>query len=591
MSEDLLPSTAWPVMSRRLSQLDESLIVRFVGVGGDGVLTAGRILTEAAAWSGLEVLSGATFSAQVRGGETMYQLRVSPSPLLTEGDRVDVWVVLDHDAHVALREDLTAGDVVLHDHVRDAAPRDYPPGVVCYPVPMTELAESAGWPVAKNIVALGALAELFGFSLANIETSVRKRLATKGDRVVASNLAALAGGARHAKEHLVKRDRFLAPVGSAREETVLVTGNEAIGLGAMMAGCRLYAHYPITPATSLAEWLSAHLPLLGGKICAAEDGIASLGVAIGASVAGVKAMTGTSGPGLDLMQELIGYASMAEVPVVIVDVQRAGASTGLPTKYEQADLLSATCGAHGDAPRIVIAPGDLHDCVHLTVEAFNLAERYQVPVILLSDASLALREQTIPRPDLAATTVVDRASFLTAPAPYSRYRLTDSGISPMSVPGQLGGEYAATGLEHTISAFPSDAPDVHETMTDKRFQKLLRIEDECPPVEREGPPTAAVGLVSWGSTQGAVREAVRRFNAIGMPVAALYPKVLWPPPVKALTAFARSVGQVVVVEGNRQGQFARMIAASTSIRPKLVTRYRGVPLTVWDIFGREDLTQ
>ncbi|HET8760066.1 MAG TPA: 2-oxoacid:acceptor oxidoreductase subunit alpha [Nitrospiria bacterium] len=590
MPEDLLPSTAWPVMSRRLSRLDESLIVRFVGVGGDGVLTAGRILAEAAAWSGLEVLSGATFSAEVRGGDAMYQLRMSPSALLTEGDRVDVWVLLDRDAHSCPREDLTSGNVVLYEHGHGAAPRDDPPGVVWYPVPMTELAESAGCPVAKNVVALGALAELFGFSLANIETSLRKRLATKGDRVVASNLAALAGGARYAKEHLVKRDRFLAPVGAAREETVLVTGNEAIGLGAIMAGCRLYAHYPITPATSLAEWLAAHLPLFGGKICAAEDGIASLGVAIGASVAGVKAMTATSGPGLDLMQELIGYASMAEVPVVIVNVQRAGASTGLPTKYEQADLLPAICGAHGDAPRIVIAPGDVLDCMHLTVEAFNLAERYQVPVILLSDASLALREHTIARPDLAAITVVDRAPFLPDQGPYSRYRLTDSGISPMSVPGQLGGEYAATGLEHTISAFPSDAPDVHQAMTDKRFHKLLPIEDDRAPVEREGPPAAAVGLVSWGSTQGAVREAVRRFTAIGMPVAALYPKVLWPPPVKALTAFARSVDQVVVVEGNRQGQFARVIAASTAIKPKLVTRYRGVPLSAWDIFGREDLT-
>ncbi len=590
MPEDLLSSTAWPLGSRRLGQLDESLIVRLMGVGGDGIMTAGRVLSEAAAMSGLEVLSGATYSAEVRGGETMYQLRVSPSTLLTEGDRVDIVVALHHEVDLAHREDLLAGDVLLYDSVHDAVPRAHPPGVVSYPVPMTRLAEAAGAAVAKNAVALGALAELFGFSLTNIETSLKKRFAAKGDRVVASNLAALAGGARYVKDHLVKRDRFLAPVGAARDETVLLTGNEAIGFGALMAGCRFYAHYPITPATSMAEWLANHLPLLGGKICEAEDGIASLGLAIGASYAGAKAMTGTSGPGLDLMQELIGYASMAEVPVVIVDVQRAGPSTGLPTKYEQADLLSAIYGAHGDVPKIVLAPGDVHDCVHVTVAAFNLAERYQLPVILLSDASLALREHTIPRPDLAAITVVDRVPFQPGHAPYSRYRFTDSGVSPMSVPGQPGGEYVATGLEHTGFAFPSDAPDAHEAMTDKRFQKLARLEDECPPVEREGPPSAAVGLISWGSTQGAVREAIQRFDAIGMPVAALYPKVLWPPPVKALTAFARSVGQVVVVEANRQGQFAQVIAASTSIRPKLVTLYRGVPLTAWDIFGRESLT-
>ncbi len=590
MADNLLSSGAWPLGSRKLSQLDASLTVRLMGVGGDGVMTAGRMLSEAAALSGLEVLSGATFSAEVRGGETIYQLRVSPSTLLTEGDRVDILVILNQEADLVHREKPTSGEVVLYNAVHDAEPRAHPPGVVSYPVPMTHLAEAVGTAVAKNVVALGALAELFGFSHTNIETSLRKRLATKGNQVVAANLTALASGARYVKEHLVKRDRFLAPVGAARDETLLLTGNEAVGLGALIAGCRLYAHYPITPATSVAEWLANHLPLLGGKMCAAEDGMASLGLAIGASYAGAKAMTCTSGPGLDLMQELIGYASMAEVPVVIVDVQRAGPSTGLPTKYEQADLLSAIYGAHGDVPKIVLAPGDVHDCVHLTVEAFNLAERYQLPVILLSDASLALREQTIPRPDLAAIGVVDRLPFQPEQAAYSRYRLTDSGISPMSVPGQPGGAYTATGLEHTGFAFPSDAPDIHEAMTDKRFQKLMRLEDECPPVEREGPLSAAVGLISWGSTQGAVREAVRRFDTIGMPVAALYPKVLWPPPVKALTAFARSVGQVVVVEANRQGQFARVIAASTSIRPKLVIRYRGVPLTAWDIFGREDLT-
>jgi 2-oxoglutarate/2-oxoacid ferredoxin oxidoreductase subunit alpha len=278
---------------------------------------------------------------------------------------------------------------------------------------------------------------------------------------------------------------------------------------------------------------------------------------------------------------------MAELPLVIVDVQRAGPSQGLATKHEQSDLFSAALGGHGDAPRIVVAAADVNDCVGLMIAAFNLAERYQVPVIVLSDAALSRRRQTVPRPDLARVHRISRTPHEASGSRYLRYRLTADGISPMSMPGQPGGEYTATGVEHTESGSPAETPRDHAAMTEKRFRKLSAVEEDFPPVEREGAAHAEVGFVSWGMTQGAVREAMQRFRQIGLQAAALYPKLLWPLPVKALELFAASVNKVIVIEANQQGQLAALIRARTKIQPGLIHLCTGVPISPWEIFGRE----
>lgn len=567
---------------------DESLTIRIVGAGGDGIVTAGALLARTAALSGLEVLSDTTFPSEIRGGVVASQVRIAPHPLFTEGDRVDVLVALDPAAYLAHRDVVGDGGVLVHDtSFSDLVTRGN--RAVSYPVRMMEIAQQSGRPVTKNLAALAALIELIGLSPLNLNSAVRDHFAAKGPDTVNANLRTLGASLSYVKQHLVKRDPALAPVGASRDRTLLLTGNEAIGLGALAAGCRLYASYPITPATSLGTWLARHLPLVGGRVHEAEDPIASLGVAIGASFAGTKAMTGTSGPGLDLMQEMIGFAAMAEVPVVVVVVQRGGPSAGLPTKHEQADLLSAVFGSHGDVPKIVLAAADVRDCFALTVEAFNLAERYQTPVLFLTDASLARRMQTIPRPDLTSIPLIQRDAAHAIDSPYHRYAATAEGIAPMALPGLAGGAYVATGLEHDDRGRPTDAGDVHESMMARRFAKLRGAEFET--VEREGPESAPVGLVSWGITQGAVREAVTRFEGLGMPIAALYPKMLWPLPMNALSQFAKSVDQVVVVEANHQGHLAQLISATTPIRPKRLTVTRGEPISVWDIFGKEDLTQ
>ncbi|MEW6681707.1 MAG: 2-oxoacid:acceptor oxidoreductase subunit alpha [Nitrospirota bacterium] len=569
---------------------DESLAIRVVGAGGDGIVTAGALLARTAALSGLEVLSDTTFPSEIRGGLVASQVRMAPHPLCTEGDGVDVLVAFNADAYLAHRDVIRDDGILIYD-IYDALSDvvTHSNRIISYPVPMAEIAQHSGQAVTRNLVALAALIELIGLSRSNLEGAVCEHFASKGPDTIAVNLRALEAGLSYAEQHLIKRDPVLAPVGASRDQTLLLTGNDAIGLGALAAGCRLYSSYPITPATSLGTWLARHLPLVGGRVHEAEDPIASLGVAIGASFAGTKAMTGTSGPGLDLMQEMIGFSAMAEVPVVVAVVQRGGPSAGLPTKHEQADLLSAVFGSHGDVPKIVLAAADVRDCFSLTVEAFNLAERYQTPVLLLTDASLARRMQTIPRPDLTSIPLIERDAAHTADAPYHRYAATDDGIAPMALPGSEGGAYVATGLEHDDTGRPTDAGDVHKVMMARRFAKLRGAEFEM--VEREGPESTPVGLVSWGITQGAVREAVARFERLGMPIAALYPKMLWPPPVNALSRFAESVEQIVVVEANHQGHLAHLIGATTPIRPKRLTLTRGEPISVWDIFGKEDLTR
>jgi len=565
----------------------KDLVIRIAGEGGQGVVTAGEMLDRAVAQVGLSVLAESTFTSEIKGGDVLFQLTVSPMPVSTQGERLDILIALGDRAYQTNKDHLSPGCVLIYDP-EETRPEG-PDGVIFYSVPFSDISRSMGSPLIKNMVALGAAARLFSIPTNALQDQIRKRFSRKDPSLLRMNLRAFEAGFTYAGEQIQKRDSYQITPGGGREDRLLLNGNEAIGLGALIAGCRFYSSYPMTPATTIGEWLSWHLPDLGGSVIPAEDPIESLALAIGASYAGAKAMTCTSGPGLDLMQECIGFAGMAEIPITIVDVQRVGPGDGIATQFEQSDLFTAALGGHGDLPRIILAPADVRDCLYLTVEAFNLAERYQVPVILLSDASLSRRVETVPRPDLSGIRVSNRTRYDRAPSSYARYQATPDGISPMAVPGQSGGEYIATNLEHTETGSPGYSLPVHTIMTDKRFRKLDALEEDFLPLEREGPAHAEVGLISWGSSQGAVREAVRRFQKIGLDAAALYPKLLWPLPVKALETFAGSVKKVVVVEANRQGQLAGLIRSCTRIETDLIQAYNGVPISPWDIFGKEGL--
>lgn len=569
-----------------MSQRKE-LTIRIGGEGGEGVISAGEFITQTAARSGLNVLTFKTFPAEIRGGYAMFQVRASSEPLTSQGDNFDVMVAFNGEAYERNKSLLGEGTVFVYDAPGGDCEPENLPGVFMYPVPMTRLSKGdLGSIRAKNMVALGAVAELFSIPLENFRQTVREKFQKRGDEVVEMNLKALELGSGYVRAELKKSDPYVLHTnGASAADVLILSGNEAVAAGALVAGCRYYAAYPITPATDIANWLARHLPKANGVLVQEEDEIASIASVIGASYGGVKAMTATSGPGLSLMTELIGLAGMTEIPVVVADVQRAGPSTGMPTKHEQSDLFLAAHGGHGDFPRIVLGAGSVEDCFYLTIKAFNLAEKYQVPVLLLSDTSLGIRTQGIKRPDLSKIKLVNRLTFQSSAEGnggkrFERYALTESGISPMAIPGQVGGGYVATGLEHDETSAPIYTPAGHSGMTEKRFRKLAHLEEEeFPTPAWEGDDPADLGIISWGSTHGSVREAVVRLRSEGCRVAALYPQLLFPVPVRAIESFAARVkgGRILVPEVNYQGQFAELITAHTAVRPIKYTIYGGLP--------------
>ncbi len=561
------------------------LTVRISGRCGEGVVLAGEILTLSAARTGLEVFAIKDYPAEMKGGLCTFQLRVGDQELLSQGDRPDLLLAFNEQAYAEHSKDLSETGILLYDQ-DTFVPQDTDHrrsfGLALTTIAQKDLAFLPG----RNVLAVGVLGALMSLGFDRLETVLRHALRHKVEEVINKNLQALSAG--YQRGETLRRETSLPGFNPhPNQERLILNGNQAIALGAMAAGCRFYSGYPITPATEIMERLAEDLPKLGGDMVQTEDEISALAMALGASFAGKKAMTATSGPGLSLMTELLDLASMAEIPVVIVDVQRAGPSTGLPTKTEQSDLNHLVYGSHGEAPRIVLAPTTVEDAFYQTIRAFNLAEKYQMPVYLVSDQHLSQRIQTVPLLDLSRVPVVDREKTIDANGKYQRYELTNSGISPMSVPG--GGEhgiYVSTGLEHDLSGHPNYEVEMHRAMTAKRFRKLAQASRELADVRKYGDQRAAVGVIGWGSTEGAVREAVDRARKDGLHVAALFPVSLNPLPQQAIIEFAGHVKRVLVPEVNYTGQLADLLRAKTGLEVDRLNKAGGAPFTPHEIYER-----
>ena len=554
------------------------LIIRVGGEGGEGVISVGDFITQACARAGLDVYTFKTFPAEIKGGYAMYQLRASTEAVYNQGDIFDVLCVFNGEAFNNNKAMLKPGHALVYDCPGDFEP-DIPEGVFAYPIPMTQTAKELNNVRAKNMVAMGSLSVLFNIPEAALREVLTNKFARKGDAVVQGNLKAFERGQELARA-LTKTDPWAigTPKKDPNRDVIVMSGNNAIGLGAMIAGLEFFSAYPITPATEVAIYVAKHLPKRGGTLIQAEDEIASISQIVGASYAGKKSMTSTSGPGLALMGEMIGMSWMSETPIVVVDVQRGGPSTGMPTKHEQSDLFLAVHGGHGDCGRIVLSVENVEDCVALTVTAFNLAEKYQCPVILMSDGSLAFSTQSIPYPDPASFKIINRERW-DGQGEYHRYKLTDSGISPMVDPGTPGGMHIATGLEHGEKGAPSYSGENHEIMQDKRFRKLKTVVNDVPLTEVHGDGDADIGIITWGSTIGVVREAVNRLRAEGIKVKGFYPKLLHPLPVEQFEDFGKGCKRILLPEVNFLGQLAHFVRAETTLRPESYTICGGLPFT------------
>ncbi len=580
--------------------MDRDLVWMIGGKTGEGVDSAGEVFAAGAARSGLEVHTFRLFPPIIKGGPTSYEVRMGARPLHARGDLLDCLVAMDDDTVARHGPALRPGGVLVVDEpkVAGAGPR----GALRCAVPLTKLATEAGEAIMKNMVALGASARLLHLDLDILQAVVRKRFQTKAATVQGRNVAAVEAGWRYAEAHLGGVALPALWNGAAaglrdgagagyRGRRYLLSGNDAIALGALAAGCRLYASYPITPASDVLEWMAAHLPAVGGAAIQTEDEIAALGVVIGAGYAGGRAMTATSGPGLSLMTETLGLAGMAEIPVVIVAAQRPGPSAGMPTRHEQGDLLHMVYGAHGDFPRIVLTPGSLEDCFLDTAVAFNLAERYQCPVLVAVDQDLVLKKRTAPalpvddvRIDRGARVTDDEAA--TAGASYRRYALTPSGISPRAVPGQPGVLFLSSGDAHNDGgSIDVDDPAVRRAMVEKRLRKTREIWSHLAGTRTDGAGDLLV--ISLGSPVGPIREALERLDRDGVHVRFLQVRCLWPFPVHEVGPEISRARRVAVVEHNATGQLATLILAHAGGHGKIspVRKYDGLPFTPGELEG------
>ena len=561
------------------------LIIRVAGEGGEGIISTGDFIAAACARAGLEIYTFKTFPAEVKGGYAMYQMRASSDRVYNQGDTFDVFCAYNGEAYEVNKHLLKPGTAFVYDYPGgDFEPDSIPEGVHAYPIPMSKTAKEMKSYRSKNMVALGALSVLFNINETTLKQVLTKKFTKKGEAVLNFNLQAFEKG-KELAQALEKTDPWRVADATTPKDVIVIAGNDAAGMGALLGGLEFFSAYPITPATEIAKYVATHLPKLGGTLIQAEDEIASIGQVLGASYAGKRSMTATSGPGLALMAEMLGMASMSETPVMLVNVQRGGPSTGLPTKHEQSDLFLAIHGAHGDAPRIVLSVEDVKDCIDMTVDALNMAEEYQCPVILLSDGSLAFSTQTVPRPNPDDYTIVKRKMW-DGEGTYKRYEITDDGISPMVDPGTPGGMHIATGLEHTETGAPSFKPDAHESMHAKRFGKLGPVVGRYKNTEVDGEGEADVGVITWGSTIGVAREALARLRAEGYKVKGFYPKLMWPMPVEQYEAFAATCKKILVPEVNYQGQLSHFIRAETSIQPISFTICGGLPFTPIQMMDR-----
>jgi 2-oxoglutarate ferredoxin oxidoreductase subunit alpha len=561
MSEPILahPGTEQRGAPGPASRIAEA-VIRIAGNSQDGIQAIGGFLARLAGRSEQEVMTFMTIPSTISGGPSIFQVRVGSGEVLSAGDEADMLVAFYQHSYEGHIRSLKKGGIVLYDsdHVqpRPEWQTEYRHVGVAISTLTVEAIGGTAKDKGKNVFVLGLLAKMFHLNLPKLEQLVRERFGGKSDSLVNNALTAFHAGYAFSIEDLIETFAFAESVKRERPQVVM-NGNEALAYGLLAAGVRFGAGYPITPWSDVMELLRRELPKYGGCFIQCEDEIASVAMALGASYGGRVAVTGSSGPGISLKTEAIGWGVMAEVPLVVINVQRGGPSTGLPTHVEQSDLNLACFGGHGDSPRVVLAPANVEDCFYTAIEAVNLARRYSVPVMLLTDQAIATRIEAFEEPALAQI-CRDIAPDLSPVAECKPYDLSaPEGVARHAAPGTriLSGKYPiATGLEHDEMGHPSGAPAMHMAMTAKRRRKLQALAATLPKPTVYGPPEGHVLLVGWGSSQGPIRETVDRARAAGQSVSALHIRYLNPLP-NGLEDIFSGFHHVLVAELNDEGLY------------------------------------
>ncbi len=545
--------------SPKVSKVSEA-VIRLAGNSQDGIQAIGGFLARLAGRSEQEVMTFMTIPATISGGPSIFQVRIGSGEVLSAGDDADVLLAFYQHSYEDHINSLKKGGIVLYDSDHVEPKPDWQKLYHHVGVPISSLTIEAIGGTAKdkgkNIFALGLIAKMFDLNVPKLEKLIGERFTGKDPSVLNNALAAFHAGYRHSLENVLEMFKFVDSEHKAGVQVVM-TGNEALAYGIIAAGVRFGAGYPITPWSEVMEILRRELPKYGGTFVQCEDEIAAVSMANGAGFAGRVAVTGSSGPGISLKMESVGWAIMAEVPLVILDIQRGGPSTGMPTNVEQSDLNLATYGSHGDAPRVVLAPASVEDCFYTAIEAVNIARKFNVPVFVLSDQAIATRIEAFPEPNLEKV-CQDISPDLTPVQSHKAYDLSaPNGVTPRVVPGTriMSGIYPiAGGLEHDELGHPTGSPKLHMQMSAKRRKKLQALAETYATPKVYGPPEGNVLLVGWGSTQGPIKEAVDRARAAGDSVSALHIRYLNPLPPGLENIFS-GFNSVLVVEMNDEGLY------------------------------------
>jgi 2-oxoglutarate ferredoxin oxidoreductase subunit alpha len=563
----------------------------FGGEAGYGVMSAGATLAKAAVRNSLQAIVVNEYPSLIKGGLNTCLVRFAESPVSSFEEEVDVLGAVSQQAYDLNVAKVRAGGVVFHDvgvRTETVAPPD---GVWLVPVQLIQSGTGDLAKIMANSAVLGAFCALTSFSTDAVKAVLAAEFSDVA--ILNKNLAIFdqtwqAVNANTPVKEVIFPFRF-AP---SAEPRMLLNGNDAIAVGAIAAGCRFAAGYPMTPGTSVLMYLADHAAQYGLIFKQAEDEIAAINMLIGAGFAGVRAMGATSGGGFSLMTEAVGFAAIAEVPLVMVMAQRGGPSTGLPTRTMQADLNQVLYASQGEFARVVVMPGDVEECFRETFRAFNLAEKYQLPCFILTDKYLADSSVTQPFFDLTALKIergklVDEA-WLAANQPYQRYRLTEDGVSERAIPGQIGGRHVATSYTHGEDGFYSsghkefagEEPAVTAAGIDKLFAKCPAIAQEIPGVKWHGPLEADLTLIAWGSTKGAALEAIGLAKEQGLTVNLLQILYAAPFPIAAVKEALQRSRRTLLLEGNCTGQMGGLLRAHTGIAADVqVLKYDSRPFT------------
>ena len=563
-----------------MAQQATALSVWVAGAAGDGIAASGESFAKACSRSGYHVFAYNSYQSVIRGGHVCMHIRIGQQKIYSHGDGLDYLVALNQDSVARYGKRIRNGGALLFNRDKfQIDPGQIGQGVQTIGLPVMEL---VGNQLMQNIALMGALYQLLGLDPTAFKGLIKERFGKKGEQIVQTNINAFDKGMEFAKANGKPGEIRLGK--SDGKHRLIASGNALIAFGAIAAGCKFYSAYPMTPASSILHWFAKQGPKAGVLVKQAEDEIAVVNMAIGASHAGVRAMCGTSGGGFALMSEAIGEAAMTETPVVVVEVQRAGPSTGVPTKTEQADLFQLLGASQGDFPKAILAPRTLSECYDLTIHAFNLADRYQCPILITSDLYLSERNETLEGLDITNVSIDRAQATLTEVngAPYRRFADTPTGVSPRVLPGTPGAPYVTATDEHDQDGILiSDVftnPAIRAKMMEKRMRKLAHLVKELPKPELDGPQDADLTLVGWGSTYQVLLEARDALAKEGLKLNVFAPVVLWPFQAETVRTLLQKSKRLLAVEANYTGQLARLIRMETGIEiPHHLHKYDGEP--------------